>query len=192
VDVVQRAVLDLQSGEPAACLNPLNHVSPQLKRLLEAARTTAAEDDRVSVCSFVLYLCDRVTSMHSGDRAAQAPSPVPGSYNPPPVVLRITSRPAGTRCVACPSTPWTSPEGSSLTTHHLEGKTAVKCILRFPQVVSRICFCGFVPFMVTVMVVTWFQVEKAERTPLRRWCCTWRAHRRLFFMTTHASCLSIL
>jgi hypothetical protein len=83
VDVVQRAVLDLQSGEPAACLNPLNHVSPELKRLLEAARTTAAEDDGVSVCSFVLYLCDRVTSMHTGDRAAQAPSPVPGSYNPP-------------------------------------------------------------------------------------------------------------
>lgn len=83
VDVVQEVVRNLQlTAPPDDCLEPLNQISPELKRLLRAASMTHCQDDRSDVYSFVLYLCDRVLSVHSGDRDAPAPVPLPGTFHP--------------------------------------------------------------------------------------------------------------
>lgn len=83
IDVVQGVVRSLQlASPPADCLEPLNRVSPELKRLLKAVSKTC-HADRCEILSFVLYLTERVLSVHRRDADPQTPVPVPQSYNPP-------------------------------------------------------------------------------------------------------------
>ena len=83
IDVVREVVRNLQlATAPNDCLESLNSISPELKRLLRAANITHCQEDKTIVYNFVLYLCDRVLHVHSRDKDAPVPVPVPGSFRP--------------------------------------------------------------------------------------------------------------
>ena len=82
VDIVQQAVRDVCEGRPATSLEPVREVSPELLRLLVAA-VRASADDRLRVCNFVLYVCDRVLQVHQEDPPAPEVSATGDMYNPP-------------------------------------------------------------------------------------------------------------